>query len=64
VTTRRDEERRRRRGRRALVAAVLLAIAAGVAAGMLGTHRAWMDEPVPTTTTTVPTPVGPDVILP
>jgi len=44
-------ERRRRWDRRAQIAAVLLAIAAGVAAGMLGTHRAW-EHPAP-----APTPV-------
>jgi hypothetical protein len=58
VTSRRDEVRRRRRDRRARAAAVLLAIAAGLVAGLLGTHRAWEAEPAPTTTTTVPAPMG------
>jgi hypothetical protein len=44
-------ERRRRWDRRAQIAAALLAIAAGVVAGMLGTHRDW-EHPAP-----VPTPV-------
>ena len=54
--TRRDAESRRRRDRVAQLAVVLLAVAAGVVAGLLGTHRAWEDAhpPVPTTTTTAP----------
>ena len=54
MTTRRDDERRRRRDRRAQVVVLLLALAAGVIAGLLGTHRAWEREParpVPTSTT-------------
>jgi hypothetical protein len=49
-------ERRRRWDRRAQIAAVLLAIAAGVVAGMLGTHRAW-EHPAPAPTT-VTRPAG------
>jgi hypothetical protein len=56
VTTRRDEERRRRRDRRAQLAVLVLALAAGVIAGLLGTHRAWEREPASPapTSTTVP----------
>jgi hypothetical protein len=49
-------ERRRRRDRRAQIAVALLAVAAGVVAGMLGTHRAW-EHPTPAPTT-VTRPAG------
>jgi hypothetical protein len=45
VGTRDRHERRRRWDRRAQVAAALLAIVAGVIAGMLGTHRSWEHPP-------------------
>ena len=50
VGARDRHERRRRWDRRAQIAAALLAIVAGVVAGMLGTHRAWeLPAPAPTT---------------
>jgi hypothetical protein len=55
--TRRDAEGRRRRDRVAQLAVVLLAIAAGVVAGLLGTHRSWEDVP-PRVTTTTTAPIG------
>ena len=64
MTARRDDERRRRRDRRAQVAVLLLAIAAGIVAALLGTHRAWEREPASPTTTTSPAPMGPNVTVP
>jgi hypothetical protein len=63
--TRREAEGRRRRDRRAQLAVVLLAIAAGVTAGLLGTHRSW-EQPrsVSTTTTTTLVPMGANGGLP
>jgi hypothetical protein len=58
VTTRRGEDRRRRRDRRAQVAVVLLAVAAGVVAGLLGTHKSWERKPAPRTPTTTTAPVS------
>jgi hypothetical protein len=55
--TRRDESRRRRRDRRAQVAVVLLAVAAGLVAALLGTHRAWEREPTPPASTSTTTPL-------
>jgi hypothetical protein len=55
--TRRDAESRRRRDRLAQLGVVLLAIAAGVVAGLLGTHRRWEDAGPPVTTTTT-APIG------
>jgi hypothetical protein len=63
--TRREAEAWRRRDRRAQIAVVLLAIAAGVTAGLLGTHRSW-EQPrsVSTTTTTTSVPIGANGGLP
>jgi len=55
--TRRDDANRRRRDRWAQVGVLLLAVGAGVVAGLLGTHRSWEDvSPAAPTTTT--TPIG------
>jgi hypothetical protein len=54
--TRRDDESRRRRDRWAQLGVLLLAVVAGVVAGLLGTHRSWENARTPVTTTT--TPIG------
>ena len=53
--SRNRNERRRRRDRRLQAGVVLLAVLAGVVAGILGTHRSWERLPAPgaSTTTTV-----------
>ena len=63
--TRRDTERRRRRDRRAQIGVLLLAVAAGVTAALLGTHRSW-EQPgsAGTTTTTTSVPIGANGGLP
>jgi hypothetical protein len=63
--TRREAEGRRRRDRRAQVGVVLLAVAAGITAGLLGTHRSW-EQPrsATTTTTTTSVPIGANRGLP
>jgi hypothetical protein len=50
-------ERRRRRDRRAQAGVVLVAMLAGLIAGLLGTHRSWerVDRPPASTSTTTPT---------
>jgi len=48
-------ERRRRRDRRAQAGVVLLAVLAGLVAGLLGTHRSWERLPPPPASTSVTT---------
>jgi hypothetical protein len=67
MTTRRAEVGRRRRDRRAQVAVVVLAVGAGVVAGLLGTHKVWERDPAPpaaTTTTVAPSSIGANGGLP
>jgi hypothetical protein len=56
-------DRRRRRERRAQIAVVVLAVAAGVVAGSLGTHRRWERASRPPATTPI-TRVSPGVHSP
>ena len=58
MTSRRDDERRRRRDRRAQLAVLLVALAAGVVAGLLGTHKAWEREPATPAPTSTTAPMG------
>ena len=55
--TRRADEGRRRRDRLWQLVVLLLAIGAGVVAGLLGTHRSWEDSRSSVTTTTT-APIG------
>jgi hypothetical protein len=60
VTPRRDDVRRRRRDRRAQLAVLLLAVVAGVVAGLLGTHKAWERKPASSAPTTTSAPASVD----
>lgn len=62
--TRRDAEERRGHDVYAQVAVVLLAIAAGVTAALLGTHRGWEAPRSVSTTTTTTAPIGANGGLP
>lgn len=61
MTTRRDEDRRRRRDRWAQLAVVLLAVVAGVVAGLLGAHKPWERKPATRAPTTTVAPAAVDL---